>query len=928
LATVNKDFRVKNNLSLASTADTATAASHYFVETASDGVIRPKTLADTRTEIVTTASVNAAAATTVGTITSGVWNAGAVTSSGSVSGTTGVFSSTISASGLAGSLLSATVGSALGTAAAGTSTIPARADHVHPTTGLMTNPLTTNGDTIYAVGTTPTRLAIGTAGQAYVVNSGATAPAWTTLTLENLPGAFVKKSVRAATTANVTLAGGAPSTLDGVTLVLNDRILVKDQSAPAQNGIYYVSTLGTGANGTWTRSLDADTIGEIASAMVAVDEGTTNGGLTFDNDSKTTDTLGTTAVTWNRVVDLGYSMNIGTTAVPLNRASAQLTLAGITLTTPVIDSISASAAAATPSLWPTVTTGSIAVGAGLTTGALNIATVGTSVTPISIGHTNATLAVVSSGFNLTTGGALTLTSTVAASGLAGSLLSSANPVINGTAAPGTSTIPSRQDHVHPTDTTRAPLASPTFTGKVTTAATAVGGAGLNLPHGTAPSAPVNGDVWTTTAGMYARINGVTVGPFGAGGGGASVTVSDTAPVGPSPGNLWFDSTTTKTYIYYDSHWVQVSGGAIIATNLIGGNGTTLLGSVPYQSGTDTTTLLAPNTSTTRAFFGMTGTGTNGAAPSWTSSTGTGNVVLASTPTITTPVIDSISASAAAATPTLWPTVTTGTIAIGAGLTTGTLNIATVGTGATPINIGHTNATIGVTGNTTITGTLTVTGNLDTNLTTAGVVTTSAAGVLSSSTLLPIANGGTNSSATPTAGGAVYGTGTAYAVTAAGTAGQFLQSNGAGAPTWAAVVGSVYQATAPGSPSTGAIWTDSDLNVMYQYNGTAWVSPNGIEIFTPTFTTNNYTTILADQGRMLMCGNSTVAGTVTISSAVAYPIGTQIQVTWSSGTGQISLVGSGVTINATPGLKLRALYSSATLVKTAATTWLAVGDLIA
>ena len=49
--------------------------------------------------------------------------------------------------------------------------------------------------------------------------------------------------------------------------------------------------------------------------------------------------------------------------------------------------------------------------------------------------------------------------------------------------------------------------------------------------------------------------------------------------------------------------------------------------------------------------------------------------------------------------------------------------------------------------------------------------------------LPIANGGTNSTATPTAGGVVYGTGTAQAVTAAGTAGYFLQSNGASAPSW-------------------------------------------------------------------------------------------------------------------------------------------------
>lgn len=56
--------------------------------------------------------------------------------------------------------------------------------------------------------------------------------------------------------------------------------------------------------------------------------------------------------------------------------------------------------------------------------------------------------------------------------------------------------------------------------------------------------------------------------------------------------------------------------------------------------------------------------------------------------------------------------------------------------------------------------------------------------------LPIANGGTNATAAPTAGGVPYGTGTAYAFTAAGTAGYVLTSNGASAPTWAAASGGI------------------------------------------------------------------------------------------------------------------------------------------
>lgn len=57
MATVNKDFRVKNNINLSSTADTSNTASHYFVETATDGVIRPKTLANVRAEILASAAL-------------------------------------------------------------------------------------------------------------------------------------------------------------------------------------------------------------------------------------------------------------------------------------------------------------------------------------------------------------------------------------------------------------------------------------------------------------------------------------------------------------------------------------------------------------------------------------------------------------------------------------------------------------------------------------------------------------------------------------------------------------------------------------------------------------------------------------------------------------------------------------------------------
>lgn len=52
-----------------------------------------------------------------------------------------------------------------------------------------------------------------------------------------------------------------------------------------------------------------------------------------------------------------------------------------------------------------------------------------------------------------------------------------------------------------------------FDGLVTTPASTTSTAGLRIPHGSAPTSPVDGDVWTTTAGLYVRINGATVGPL-------------------------------------------------------------------------------------------------------------------------------------------------------------------------------------------------------------------------------------------------------------------------------------------------------------------------------------------------------------------------------------------------------------------------------
>ena len=148
------------------------------------------------------------------------------------------------------------------------------------------------------------------------------------------------------------------------------------------------------------------------------------------------------------------------------------------------------------------------------------------------------------------------------------------------------------------------------------------------------------------------------------------------------------------------------------TGTLAANVGTTIGDITYTSATGTPgarSRLAGNIAAQTSFLASTGNGTANTTTSFISSTGTAgsNVVLATSPTITTPKIDSINTVAgAAATPTIYSDVTTGTIAIGAGITTGTVNIATAGTGANAINIGNTNSTLTVNGNLTVNGTTT------------------------------------------------------------------------------------------------------------------------------------------------------------------------------------------------------------------------------
>ena len=111
-------------------------------------------------------------------------------------------------------------------------------------------------------------------------------------------GLDVKDSVRAATTANITLSG--TQTVDGVALSVGDRILVKNNTDASENGIYVV------ASGSWSRAADADADSEVTAGLFTfVEEGTVNGDAGFSLTTNGSITVGTTALSFSQFSGAG-----------------------------------------------------------------------------------------------------------------------------------------------------------------------------------------------------------------------------------------------------------------------------------------------------------------------------------------------------------------------------------------------------------------------------------------------------------------------------------------------------------------------------------------------------------------------------------------------------------------------------------------------
>lgn len=119
-------------------------------------------------------------------------------------------------------------------------------------------------------------------------------------------GLDVKASVVAATSSNITLSGA--QTIDGISIVAGDRVLVKSQNNAQENGIYVAS------NTSWSRSTDANTWNELVSAYTFVESGSTYADTGWVCTVNAGGTLGVTPVTWSQFSGAGtYQAGTGLT---------------------------------------------------------------------------------------------------------------------------------------------------------------------------------------------------------------------------------------------------------------------------------------------------------------------------------------------------------------------------------------------------------------------------------------------------------------------------------------------------------------------------------------------------------------------------------------------------------------------------------------